>query len=79
MEEYKEIIKNAFSSYIIDSAYDYGDILVFNLIPNDYTNKHNDEGPLNRSFSIDKRTKEIKAFFPFDIPLEQYRSGKKII
>ncbi len=79
MEEYKEIINNAFPSYIIDSVYDYGDILVFNLIPNDYVIKHQDEGPLNRSFSINKTTKEIKAFFPFDIPLDQYRSGKKII
>ncbi len=79
MDEYKKIVLKAFPKYIIDSAYDYGDILVFNMIPSDFVKDDYDEGPLNRSVSIDKKTKKVKAFLPFEIPLDTYLNGKRII
>lgn len=79
MNEYKEIIYKAFPNYLIDSAYDYGKIIVFNLLPKDFVKRDDDESPLNRSFSVNKKTKEINAFFPFDIDLETYQKGKRII
>lgn len=79
INELKEVILNAFPGFIIDSAYDYGDIVVFNLFPKDYTRSTIGDDLMNNSFSIDKKTKEIKTFFPFNIPYEVYKNGKKVI
>lgn len=79
VNELKDLIKNAFPGFLIDSAYDYGEIVVFNLFPKDYTKSNLENWPLNMSFSINKETKEIKAFFPFDLPVNVYKNGKKVM
>lgn len=79
LKECKEVILEAFPGFIIDTAYDYGDIIVFNLVPRDYTRATIADDLQNSSFSVDKKTKEIKAFFPFDLPLEVYQNGKKVM
>ena len=79
IEELKDTVKSAFPGYLIDSAYDYGEIVVFNIIPQDYTTNNLESFPLNRNCSINKETKEIKVFNPFDVPEDTFKNGKRII
>ena len=79
INEYKDLIIESFPGFIIDSAYDYGDVLVFNLLPEGFEKSDSDESPANSSFSVDKKSKEIKPFFPFSISLDAYMNGKQIL
>lgn len=79
ISELKQIVLESFPGFLIDSAYDYGDIVVFNLFPKDYTTNNLENVRLDSSFSINKKTKEIRAFLPFDIPTEVYKNGKKVM
>lgn len=59
------------------TGYEFDSVFVFNAKPKNVTLKENDT-IFDYSFSVDKKTGEIKAFQPFFIPIEEYRNGKEI-
>lgn len=77
-KEFRDIIETSFPEFDIDSAYEYKNLVVFNLRPKDLELEE-DQVLLNSSFSIDKKTKALKVFKPFDISVEDYQNGRKIM
>jgi len=75
-----EKIKEAFPDQDIASAYEYSDCYVFDIVPKGY--KKDKDGlfnMINNSFSYDKKSGDIKAFFPFDMSAEEYKKGRQVI
>lgn len=64
-----------FKNSKVTTCYEYDTIFVFQIVPVSYNSS---EMPINRLFSVNKKSKEIKAFQPFHISLEEYLAGKEI-
>ena len=65
------IIINKFKGRVVKSCYEYKSVYVFDL--------SRKEGELDALWSVDKETGVVKNFKPFDIPVEEYRTGVKLM
>lgn len=71
------LVNNAIGDREIVSCYEYSKLFVFKTIPNPAKKKDVDE--LNSFlYYIDKQTREIGIFQPFNISLEEYKKGVEI-
>lgn len=84
MNEYDKAIKIALPGMSVLSVYEYPSCYVYNMIsdkqkekmesdPNDLFTK-----PMDCSYRVDKKTKIVTVFAPFEMKKEEYKKGKKI-
>jgi hypothetical protein len=73
-EAYEKIVKWQPNMKVLE-CYEYDTLFTFQLVPSEYSVK---DIPLNGLFSVDKKTGSIRSFKPFNIPITEYRKGKKI-
>lgn len=78
-KDLQKIIETKFPEFKIVSAYEYKDIVVYNLVPNNYIEFGTNFPLLDSAYSINKKTKQIDVFLPLNMPKEEYLNGKKIL
>lgn len=72
------IINNTMPYFKILSCYEYNTIFVFQIVNKKAKNVDTSK-LLNNTVSVNKMTKEVKSFRPFDISINEYKNGKKVI
>lgn len=75
-EAYKRV-QNKLASFAITECYEYADLYVFTYSPNKSSDKK--IRFITMQISVNKTTGEIRDFKPFNISVEDYNNGKKII
>lgn len=60
------------------ACYEYDSCFVFNAVPKKLANSKDAETMFDSLYSVNKSTGKISTFKPFDMPIEEYRNGKKI-
>ena len=60
------------------SCHEYDSRYVFNAVPTRYADDKDADRRFDTLYSVDKKTGEIKRFTPMDIPLGEYKRGKRI-
>lgn len=76
-ESYKKLTEK-FPERIVLSCYEYESCFVFQVVDKKYADVENANEVLDSLFSVDKKTGEIAAFKPFNIPADEYKRGKRI-
>jgi hypothetical protein len=76
-EAYRNITKTL-DKMVVMSCHEYDSVFVFHLVPPDYATKELASEVFDSLYSVSKDTGEIKRFTPFDIPLDEYKRGKRI-
>lgn len=59
-------------------CFEYDSIYVFQFLPKNSKKSDETDDTLDCTASVDKRSREVRAFQPFDISIEEYRNGKEI-
>lgn len=77
VEEARTIFKNKYPNKDIVSCYEYDSLYVFNTKPKNITS--NNGILLDQSFAVDKKSPIVSTFQPFNIPIDEYRRGKRIL
>lgn len=70
-----QIINKKHPELFIGKCYDYKTRFVFIIEPE---NGKNDDDLIDNQLCVIKDTGEVRDFKPFHIPLEEYRTGKKV-
>lgn len=57
------------------ACYEYETVFVYQMVPSDYKGN----GTLfSGLFSVNKKNGDINSFKPFNIPITEYRNGKRV-
>jgi hypothetical protein len=78
VDEARIVFANKYPNLEIISCYEYDSIYVFNAKPKKLTLQKN-QTMLDHAFAVDKNSPIVRAFQPFDIPIDEYRRGKQIL
>lgn len=60
------------------SCYEYESVFVFDTQPANYKPANEYDAVFDGAYSVDKTTREVLVFQPFNMPLEEYERGKKV-
>lgn len=72
------ILLDEMDGYKPISCMEYETLFVFQIVPESYKPKKEGETLLDGLFSVNKATHRVKSFKPFDLPIAEYRAGKRI-
>lgn len=76
-EAYKNLIRK-WPEFSATSCVEYSGIFVFNVVPIGYEKDKRYSKRMNSTIFVDKKTGEVGVFQPFNITVEDYKSGKTI-
>lgn len=57
---------------------EYNSLFVFQVVPKDFDMSKPTNKMIGNTMSVDKKTKEVRDFKPFHIPIDEFRGGKEI-
>ena len=72
------ILMRKFAGVKIDSCYEYDSLFVFSLSPDMLRLSKNTSRMLDGLVSVNKTTREVRDFKPFNMPIEEYKRGKEV-
>ena len=76
-EAYK-ILTSTFSGLKAASCVEYDTLFVFQVFPDNQPQPKNIDRVFDNLCSVNKRTKEVRDFKPFHIPISEYKQGRKV-
>ena len=62
----------------VGKCFEYDSVFVFQLMPDMLRLAKNPNRMLDGLMSVDKKTREVKDFKPFYIPIDEYKRGKEV-
>lgn len=60
------------------SCYEYDSCFVFEAVSNNYTGTEAQHVVFDSTFAVDKTSGKIIPFKPYNIPIDEYKRGKRI-
>lgn len=71
------IFANKIPNRKVVKCIEYDSLFVFQTVSVKFKGENADE-VFDSLYSVNKKTKEVRNFKPFDIPLDEYRRGKEV-
>lgn len=72
-------VTSTVKNMVVESCYEYDTLFVFNMTPPNYRPSKPNDILMDSSYFVNKKTGKVGVFQPFQIPLEEYKRGKKVM
>lgn len=77
-EAYNKFISEN-DNLVVLSCYEYDSCFVFEAVPSNRANTDAQHMVFDSQIAVNKTSGEIAVFKPFDVPIDEYKRGKKIL